>query len=139
MRAVRFLLIGLFVIVGPIAVLQATEIGTLGKYGIRHLDAPQAAELIATQKELVILDVRTPGEFKSGHVEGALNIDYHGDNFAQLIGALDPGQHYLLYCRSGFRSGRTLPLMIRAGLTKISHLDGGINSWNAADLPIITD
>ncbi|USG63199.1 rhodanese-like domain-containing protein [Sneathiella marina] len=138
MRVFRFLLISFFILAGPVTTLQAAEIGTLGKYGIRHVTAPQAAELIETQKEIVILDVRTPGEFNEGHVAGAINIDYHGDNFAQLIGALDPDQHYLLYCRSGFRSGRTLPLMIRAGLSKISHLDGGINSWNAASLPLAT-
>lgn len=139
MSTVRLLLIGIFILVGPMTDLQASEIGTLGEYGIRHVTAPQAAELIDTQKELVILDVRTPGEFNDGHVAGAINIDYRGSNFATLIGELDPDQHYLLYCRSGFRSGRTLPLMIRAGLTKISHLDGGINTWNAAGLPIVTD
>ena len=138
MFLVRIFVIGFFVLVGPLSALQASEIGTLGKYGIRHVTAPQAAELIETQKELVILDVRTPDEFDSGHVEGAINIDYHGSDFAALIGELDPDQPYLLYCRSGFRSGRTLPLMIRAGLTKISHLDGGINTWNAVGLPVVT-
>ncbi|MEH6527446.1 MAG: rhodanese-like domain-containing protein [Sneathiella sp.] len=138
MYAVRLLLIGLFLVVGPVTVLQAAEIGTLGKYGIRHVTAPQAAELIETQTDVIILDVRTPEEFNSGHVEGAINIDYHGIEFAKLIGELDTDQHYLLYCRSGFRSGRTLPLMLRAGLTKISHLDGGMNTWNAAGLPVVT-
>ncbi|MEH6547544.1 MAG: rhodanese-like domain-containing protein [Sneathiella sp.] len=138
MYAVRLFLIGLFLIVGPVTVLQAAEIGTLGKYGIRHVTAPQAAELIEIQTDVIILDVRTPEEFNSGHVEGAINIDYHGSEFAKLIGELDADQHYLLYCRSGFRSGRTLPLMIRAGLTKISHLDGGMNTWNAAGLPVVT-
>jgi len=139
MSTVRLLLIGIFILVGPLSALHASEIGTLGKYGVRHVTAPQAAELIDTQKELVILDVRRPDEFKGGHVEGAINIDYHGSDFAALIGELDPDRHYLLYCRSGFRSGRTLPLMVRAGLTNISHLDGGINTWNAAGLPVITE
>lgn len=139
MPALRLLIIGILFIVGPLSALQAEEIGTLGKYGVRHLTAPQALDLIETQKEIVILDVRTPGEFNDGHVKDAINIDYHGDDFAALIDELDPDQHYLLYCQAGFRSGRTLPLMIRAGLTKISHLDGGINTWNAAGLPVVTE
>lgn len=61
MSTVRLLLIGIFILVGPMTDLQASEIGTLGEYGIRHVTAPQAAELIDTQKELVILDVRTRG------------------------------------------------------------------------------
>jgi phage shock protein E len=139
MRAFRLFLIGIFLLTGPLWAAQAEDIGTLGKYGIRHFTAPQAAELIQTQTELVILDVRTPGEFNSGHVAGAINIDYHGDDFAKRIAELDPNRHYLLYCQAGFRSGRTLPLMIRASLPKITHLDGGINTWNAAGLPVVTD
>ena len=85
MSPARLLFLALFFIAAPGVMVQAEEIGTLGKYGVRHVTAPQAAELINTQKEIVILDVRTPGEFNDGHVDGALNIDYHGGDFAKLI------------------------------------------------------
>ena len=53
----------------------------------------------------VIIDVRTPGEFASGHLEGALNIDVQSPDFAAQVSQLDPTQEYFIYCRSGNRSG----------------------------------
>jgi len=83
-----------------------------------------------------VLDVRTAEEFAEGHIEGAVNIDYYADDFAAQLKSLDPNKQYVVHCRSGVRSGRSLPILKSAGVTKLIHLDGGIKAWMSADLPL---
>ena len=68
-----------------------------------NLDAPKFAEKIA-EPDVVVLDVRTPEEFKSGHIPNAINIDIYSDYFRADISALDKSKSYAVYCRSGKRS-----------------------------------
>ncbi len=88
--------------------------------------------------DLVILDVRTPEEFAEGHLDGAIMIDFYDDDFADQLAGLDPNASYLLYCRSGNRSGKTTEVMQDLGFTDVADLDGGILSWTEAGLPTIT-
>lgn len=83
----------------------------------------------------VILDVRTPDEFKAGHVEGAENINFYDEDFASRIGAKDKEKTYYIYCRSGGRSGKTLDMMKKAGFKKVFDMKGGMIAWNAANMP----
>ena len=71
----------------------------------------EAAELIADNPDIVILDVRTPREFKRSHIENAINIDYHSFSFKSKIRKLDRDKTYLIHCQSGVRSGKTIPLL----------------------------
>lgn len=48
-----------------------------------------------------MIDVRTPAEFASGHLEGAINIDVQSPDFDQQVAQLDPSATYLVYCRGG--------------------------------------
>lgn len=85
---------------------------------------------------LVILDIRTPEEFAAGHIEGAINIDYYAADFEQQLGELDLDVPYVMYCNSGNRSSNTLPLMDSIGFSEVYELDGGIQAWFGAGLPI---
>ena len=69
-----------------------------------------------------LIDVRSRGEFKSGHFTGARNMDVGGFDFAQGVKRLNPKHTYLVYCQSGNRSSRAASAMRQAGLTV---LDGG--------------
>lgn len=62
-------------------------------------------------KKFVILDVRTPEEFASEHIEKAVNLDYYSGNFKNDLDQLNKSSAYLIYCRSGNRSGSTLNIM----------------------------
>lgn len=84
-----------------------------------------------------ILDVRTPAEFASGHLEGAVNADIEGD-FAAAIADLDKAAPYAVYCRSGNRSAIAVQAMQQAGFTATYHLDGGITAWQAAGGTVVT-
>lgn len=87
------------------------------------------AELNKINDDIVLIDVRTPGEFSSGHIENSINIDYNADNFKDLVGELDPNQEVYVYCKVGGRSGRSAKILKEMGFTKIYDLDGGIMQW----------
>ncbi len=87
---------------------------------------------------VVLLDVRTAGEFAAGHIEGALNIDVEGMTFEGEIKSLDPSKTYAIYCQSGRRSRIAVETMTNAGFTKLFNLDQGIASWTNAGLPVVT-
>jgi rhodanese-related sulfurtransferase len=98
---------------------------------IAHVDAKGAAKLI-DQKSVVVLDVRTAGEFSDGHIEGAQNIDFTEDSFKTKVAALDKSKSYLVHCASGGRSTKSLETFKKLGFASITHLDGGFNAWKAA-------
>ncbi|GAB3292656.1 rhodanese-like domain-containing protein [Hymenobacter tenuis] len=81
--------------------------------------APAAVQQQLAQPGTVLLDVRTPEEFASGHVAGARNLDFRAPDFAQQVALLDPKQTYVLYCASGNRSGKAAVLMQEKGFQKV--------------------
>ena len=108
--------------------------------GIRLVSAAEGAEIQANPPEdLIVLDVRTPEEFAEGHIEGAIMIDFYRDDFADQLAELDPDQPYLLYCRSGNRSGQTAAIMEDLGFANVADVDGGIIAWTDAGLDVVVD
>lgn len=86
----------------------------------------------------VVLDVRTPAEFASGHLEGAVNLDVSSPDFAQALAELNPDVAYAVYCRSGNRSAAALEAMLGQGFTSVYHLAGGIGAWTESGRPVVT-
>jgi rhodanese-related sulfurtransferase len=103
----------------------------------RNLDAAGFADQI-TKTDVITLDVRTPGEFSEGHIEGAINIDVEGASFDSEIANLDKTKSYAVYCRSGRRSTIAVDKMSATGFEKLSNLESGINDWLANSLPLVT-
>lgn len=104
---------------------------------IQRVDVAGFADVVA-QPGVTVVDVRTPEEFASGHLEGALNYDVQGADFAEQIKGLDPAGTYAVYCRSGNRSQAATQMMAQAGLVTLYDLDGGINDWIAAGNPVVS-
>lgn len=102
----------------------------------RTLDAAAFAELVA-RPGTVVLDVRTPAEYASGHLEDAVNVDVQAADFSDRIAELDPAAVYAVYCRSGSRSAAALATMRASGFSRADHLGGGIAAWQAAGLPVV--
>lgn len=94
------------------------------------LDAASFAAAIQ-RPGVQILDVRTPAEFASGHLPGAVNIDVNGSGFDKAISALPADGEYAVYCRSGNRSATALARMKDLGRGTAYHLGGGIGAWVA--------
>lgn len=129
-----------------IAVLAITLVWPFCSYGQREhspvvtrLEAKQAYEFVRgnSARDLVILDIRTPGEFATGHLEGAINIDYRSGAFAREIDKLDRSKTYFIYCRIGRRSAGAIDIMTRRGFKKFIQVPGDIEAWKAAGLPLV--
>lgn len=88
---------------------------------------------------VITLDVRTPGEYMGGFIEGAKNIDFQSGNFENEIAALDKNATYAVYCRSGNRSGQAVKVMHDAGFHNVYNLNGGVIDWANAGLPLVNN
>jgi len=87
--------------------------------------------------DFVIIDVRTPEEYKSGHVEDAINIDFYAEDFDEQLNKLDRDKIYLIYCQSGNRSGKALNKMKALGFKEVYNMLGGIANWERTNLPTV--
>lgn len=110
-----------------------------GAAGLRLITADDGAAMLEDPPDdLIILDVRTIEEFGEGHLEGAEMLDFYGADFAEQLDLLDKDQPYLIYCRSGNRSGQTLAIMEELGFTDVADVDGGVLAWADAGLDLVT-
>ena len=83
-----------------------------------------------------IIDVRSPDEFLSGHIKGAVNIDIYDPSFGTNILKLNAKKQYIVNCQSGGRSSSACAFMHRNGFKKVMNLEGGILAWKREGLPI---
>lgn len=111
------------------SVFALTACGAAG--AVTTLNVSDFAKKIS-DTSVVLLDVRTPGEFASGHIAGATNIDFESGTFASDILKLDKNKTYAVYCRSGNRSAQATALMAKDGFKSIFNLNGGIINWQSA-------
>jgi rhodanese-related sulfurtransferase len=105
----------------------ASSRGEGGSY--RQIGADDAALLMQTEKDYIILDVRTPEEFAAGHIPGAINLPNESIGEAQMPELSDKKQLILVYCRSGRRSKQAAEKLVKLGYTNIVEF-GGINDWS---------
>jgi phage shock protein E len=98
-----------------------------------------SAEPVGLSEGTIIIDVRTPAEFATGHLEGALNIDVQSPDFQAQISQLDPTQDYFVYCRSGNRSGQAMSQMSQLGFTSMIN-GGSVDEANRySGIPVVTN
>jgi rhodanese-related sulfurtransferase len=100
---------------------------------VGNIGPEEAYRLIQENKknpDFVVLDVRTPAEYSAGHLGKTINIDYYGEGFRKELDRLDRDKTYLVYCRSGNRSGRTLNVMAELGFENVLNLRGGVLEWS---------
>ncbi|MGB3150561.1 MAG: rhodanese-like domain-containing protein [Maribacter sp.] len=80
-------------------------------------------------KQVQLIDVRTPKEYNSEHIKGALNVDWFQPfKFKKSIRKLNKEEAVYMYCRSGNRSQKAAKELAKIGFEKIYDLQGGINS-----------
>jgi rhodanese-related sulfurtransferase len=103
---------------------------------VQHVKADEAAKILADGKTAVV-DVRTPDEFKDGHLKGAKNIDIMSSDFEAQLSKLDKTQPTLVHCQAGGRSTRALKVFEKLGFTHLIHLDDGYGGWEAAGKPVV--
>ncbi|HCP92536.1 MAG TPA: rhodanese-like domain-containing protein [Bacteroidetes bacterium] len=92
------------------------------------------AKQLTTEKG-ILLDVRTPGEWKKGHLKDARHLDIFRDDFEDEISKLDTNITVFVYCASGGRSSEASDMMRKKGFQKIIDMDGGFMRWKNEGLP----
>ncbi|RMH74104.1 MAG: rhodanese-like domain-containing protein [Gemmatimonadetes bacterium] len=133
--------LGLIMLISTLVGCKHEEVGTPGAQTKTQLSAQETQALIQAKKDdpnFIIVDVRTPREYQAGHIDGAINIDFYNPSFASQLEQLDRDKEYLIYCRSGNRSGKTYQLMTqKLGFQKVYHLTKGMIDWNRENLPLV--
>ncbi len=113
-------------------ILLVPVIGIAAEAAIQNISAEMSADLIEKYRsdpDFVILDIRTPAEFNAGHIDGARMLDFYSKSFANDFSRLDPGKIYLIYCRSGNRSGQLMKAIRELGFEKIYNMERGLVDW----------
>lgn len=87
----------------------------------------------------IILDVRTSEEFAEGHIEGAIMLDFYSETFKDELKNLDKNKTYIVHCRSGRRSKKTLNMMKELKFKEAYNMLGGIKKWKEEGLPEVNN
>lgn len=114
-----------------LVLLASTYSPALGG-SVEHISARTAAALIEEYKsnpDFVILDIRTPKEFDGGHIANARMIDFYASSFATEFRSLDRNKTYLIYCRSGNRSGQLMKAVEKMDFKTVYNMKSGIVDW----------
>lgn len=129
-----------FAVVISMAMLLLSACVAAEESGFPQIGPQEADRMIQRNKgsdTFVVLDIRTPKEFKAGHIADAVLLDYYSPKFDAGLKPLDPYKTYLVYCRTGNRTGKAMKLFAEAGLGQVYELDGGIVAWAAKKYPIV--
>jgi len=106
--------------------------------GVNQLNAAAFNQQI-NNRDLVLLDVRTPREFKSGHIENSGQLNFYDRDFAEKLLLLPRNKPIYLYCNTGYRSNLAAGFLVRNGYTQVYNLQRGIMEWEHARLPVKVD
>ena len=106
---------------------------------IQTIAPEEFAKKINKTPKAQILDVRTPEEYASEHIENATNVNWLGDNFVADAEKFDKSKPVFVYCKIGGRSSKAAAKLAELGFATIYNLDGGMMKWNAAGLSKASD
>lgn len=127
------LLIGLALGSGIMLLLPAFK---KGAGGVPNLTTAEAINLI-NRSHAIVLDVRNDAEFASGHIVDAKHIPV--DKLAERLNELTKykGKPILVNCQRGMRSAKACDILRKAEFTQVHNLQGGLDAWMAAKLPVV--
>ena len=129
--------IAIFFFTSAIMLLTSCSNGQ-SKLGKTNLSVSAFAEKLKATPTAIILDVRTPDEFESGHLLNAINIDWNGNDFTQQVSKLNQSTPIFIYCLAGSRSASAATEMRKNGFKEVYEMAGGMMKWRAANLPETT-
>ena len=95
-----------------------------------RISASELDRMVEADPTVRLLDVRTAGEFESGHIPGAYNVPLNvlGEHRAEIANVTEP---VILICQSGARAAQAESDLIAAGMTNLRLLEGGMNAWSS--------
>jgi hydroxyacylglutathione hydrolase len=101
----------------------------LPQWTVRELE-----ERLRRDPRLLVIDVRQPGEWSAGHIEGALHIS--GGELPARLNEVPKDRPVATVCGSGYRSSVSASLLLKEGHSDVSNVLGGMSAWKAAGLPV---
>lgn len=99
------------------------------------LTATEFSEKLKKTPNAQVVDVRTLSEYKKGHLQNAVNIDWNADDFAEKAATLDPSRPIFVYCLSGPRSAAAAEKLKEMGYSEIYEMKRGMMDWRSKNLP----
>ena len=97
----------------------------------------EAKQMMDENQRIVILDVRTLAEYKSGHIDGSKLIPLL--ELEERINAIDGNSAVIVYCRSGVKSEKDSKILLDHGFDKVYNIRGGLNAWQDAGFPVVSN
>lgn len=107
---------------------------------IEDINVDEAYILIQNNTEnqnFIILDIRTTEEYENEHIQNSIMIDFYSETFENELDELDKNKTYLIYCRTGRRTGLTLDIMKELGFIEVYNMAGGITQWKTNEYPVV--
>lgn len=128
----------LLTILSIMMLLIATSCKEETNKGEIKLVTAEEMHTLLLQKDVQLVDVRTPDEYQVGHLKNSQNIDFNSPTFDDDVSKLDKTKPVMLYCKAGGRSAKCSQKLLEAGFIKIYDLEGGITQWkfNGFDVEI---
>ena len=133
---IRFFLVALLALFSVTSIAQQKNMDEFGELvdGVRDVSAVQASEILTAFPDVKVLDVRTAFEYRRGHIENAVNVNYYSLRFRKNLDRLAIDAIWLVHSKTGVRSGKTIPTMKELGFKHIIHMTNGIDEWRDAGL-----
>lgn len=128
LAAVMLILLGALAIVGCATSAPSTP------WTVELLSPAEYDQKFGDAASHLLIDVRTPEEFASGHIEGAINIPV--ESLSQRLNEVPKDSALVVYCRTGNRSATAAQILVTAGYGPVYDL-GGIQAWVSAGNPIV--
>jgi len=114
----------------PVTIIDASG----NKISVHLIDAKAFNE---GMKDQVLEDVRTPQEFKYGHIENAVNINFYAKGWLENFAEFDKNKPVYVYCKSANRSGYVARKLIKTGFTQVFELKNGVTKWKKEGFPLV--
>ncbi|HSD06561.1 thioredoxin domain-containing protein [Flavobacterium sp.] len=106
----------------------------ISQTAVQTIDVTSYSKKINETPKAQILDVRTPEEYATGHIENSDNVNWLSDSFVSRTDKYDKTKPVFVYCKSGGRSLKASEKLAELGFTTVYNLDGGMLKWEAAGL-----
>ena len=108
-----------------------------GQSGAKKLSVNEFEKKLTETPGKIILDVRTPNEYNSGHLPDAMLINVNDKDFKSKIEQLDKSKPVFVYCKAGYRSSNASAILLQSGFKEVYDLQGGIDSWSGAKKTVV--
>jgi len=137
MKRITNLSLALLLVIGIVSCgnSQTQEKGS-AKAIAKNINTNEFQSMMASKKDVVVLDVRTPEEVAAGAIEGSTHLDIYNPKFKETLEGMDKDKPVMVYCAVGGRSGQAMKMMEKMGFKEVYNLSGGIRAWQSEGKPV---